>query len=416
MLRRPQALALTLALLAAPAAGAAEEPLPGSTAPVEKPRKQQESQLQLRALGGAFDGLGVRRESGGVALFEADWKPTLSSDASSVAFPLRFDHRQTFGASLNETTAGAGVDVDFRSGDVTTGPVAGAAYTWRPDWPDLYQPDGRGGLLTTDRYSHSRWFAAWQLWDKLGDGKHLRLKVQYARTNYKQDPNYDPAASIVHLAPRDNGEASFTGSFRKLTGAFAVAVRLQAFRRSYDELLAKKADTGGTSRSDPKQVLYGAEPRLEGELKTKPVQITVGYGLLLQHDPFQGYYSYTGHHPYVQARLSPTRDLSLDASLSAKLLTYGPNSKSISKVSTGVYDQGTEDGKRLRDDELEVKAAARYRLVGGLSVVAEGSWKKRDTNYRDYVPGVYPPTATRPYDIRWDYTNVMITGGVEWAL
>ena len=39
---------------------------------------------------------------------------------------------------------------------------------------------------------------------------------------------------------------------------------------------------------------------------------------------------------------------------------------------------------------------------------------KRDTNFPDYVPGVYPPTAPRPYDIRWDYTNWSVLGGVEW--
>jgi hypothetical protein len=412
MLRHPLAVALTLAISAAPIVASAEDELPGSTAAPERQKKQQD--LQLRALGGTFDGMGVRRSSGGLAVFEADWKPRLRTDGATVAFPLRFDHRQTFGASLNETVAGGGIDVDFVSGGVSTGPIGGASYTWRPNWPDLYQPDGQGGVLGTDRYSHSRWFVGWQLWDKLGDGNHLRLKAQYAKTDYVRDPSYDPGTSVVHLAPRDNGEARLTGSWRKLAGPFAYALRLEAFRRAYDVLLAKKADTGATSRSDPAQVLYGFEPRVEGEYRTRPVTVTIGYGFISQTDPFQGYYSNTGHHPYVEAKLAPMPKLSLEAKLSATLLTYGPSSKSISSDGAGGYVPGTEDGKRLYDHRLDLKAGARYELSKGLYAVAEAGWRRRDTNYRDYVPGVFPLTASRPYDIRWDYTNLMVTGGVEW--
>ncbi|HSN13751.1 MAG TPA: hypothetical protein VLT61_03910 [Anaeromyxobacteraceae bacterium] len=406
------ALTLTLALAAAPSLASAEDELPGSTTAPEKHKKQQD--LQLRALGGTFDGMGVRRSSGGLAVFEADWKPTLRSESVEVAFPLRFDHRQTFGASLNETTAGAGVDVDFVDGGLRHGPVAGASYTWRPNWPDLYQPDGVGGMASTDRYTHSRWFLGWQLWNKLGDGKHLRLKAEYVKYDYVRDPNYDPSASVVHLAPRDNGEAKIGASFRQLSGAFAYALRIDAFYRRYDVLLAKKADTGATSRSDPLASLYGVEPRAEAEYRTKPVTVTLGYGFISQTDPFQGYYSNTGHHPYVEAKLEPMQRLSLSAKLSARLLTYGPNSKSISSDGGGAYVQGTEDGKRLQDNRVELKAGAHYKLHKGLYAVAEAEWLRRETNYRDYVPGVFPPTATRPYDIKWDYTNTMVTAGVEW--
>ncbi|MGB8929709.1 MAG: hypothetical protein WCC48_00505 [Anaeromyxobacteraceae bacterium] len=415
MLRHPLALALTLALSAAPALASAEDEAPGSTAAPEKHRKQED--LTLRALGGAFDGMGVRRYSGGLAFLQADWKPTLRAESVEVAFPLRLDHRQTFGASLNETIAGAGIDVDFVDGGLRHGPIAGASYTWRPNWPDLYQPDGVGGVLPTDRHSHSRWYAGWQLWDKLGDGRHLRLKAEYVKYDYVRDPNYDPSISVVHLAPRDNGEAKVGASFRQLFAEFGYALRLDAFYRKYDVLLAKKADTGGTSRSDPLASLYGFEPRVEAEYLTKPVKVTLGYGFISETDPFQGYYTNTGHHPYVEAKLRPMGRLSLEAKLSAKLVTYGPDSKSISSdgLGAGTYVQGTEDGKRLYDNRIEARAGARFELTKGLFALAEASWLKRDTNYRDYVPGVFPPTATRrPYDIKWDYTNTMVTGGLEW--
>jgi opacity protein-like surface antigen len=87
----------------------------------------------------------------------------------------------------------------------------------------------------------------------------------------------------------------------------------------------------------------------------------------------------------------------------AKLITYGPNSKA-----------DTEDGKTLSDTRYKVMGGLRYRLAGPLALVAEAEWLQRDTNFRDYVPGVYPVAALRPYDIAWDYSNTMVTAGLEW--
>jgi hypothetical protein len=420
MIRLPRALALAVALAAsiapAPTLAAADE-VPGSAAAPEKHRKGRD--LQVRLLAGGFDGMGIRRYSGGLALLEVDWRPAVQTGPMRFAFPLRLDHRQTFGVHLNETTAGAGVDADFVNGGLSTGPMGALSYTWRPDWPDLYQPDDRGGVFSTNRYSYSRWLVGWQLANDFGGGRHLRLKADWVQDTYVRDPNYDPAVSVVHLAPRDNHQARFEASWRQLVGAFGYALKFQAFRQSYDVLLAKKADTGGTRRSDPLQELTGYEPRAQVELHTGPFEATLGYGYISQTDPFEGYYSHTGHHPYLEARVEPVKRLSIEGKLSAKRLTYGPNSKSISSAGGGAYVQGTEDGKRLYDNFLEAKAAARYRLHKGLYAVAEAEWQKRDTNYRDYVPGVYPPQIiTRPYslnyDIKWDYSNVMVTAGVEW--
>jgi hypothetical protein len=411
-------LAAALAASAMPVlASAAEDEPPGSAAAPEKRRKGQD--LQLRLLAGGFDGMGVRRYSGALALLEIDWKPVVDSGPLRFAFPLRFDHRQTFGASLDETIAGVGVDADYVAGGLSTGPIGAASYTWRPDWPDLYQPDDRGGVYSTDRYSHSRWLVGWQLWNNFGEGRHLRLKASWVQDGYVHDPKFDPAVSVVHLAPRDNGEARFDASWRHLMGSFGYAVRFDAYHRYYDVLLAKKAHTGGTSRSDPLQELTGFEPRAQVEYRTKAVEVTLGYGYVSQTDPFQGYYSNTGHHPYLEAKVEPIKGLSFEGKLSARLLTYGPNSKSISSAGGGAYVLGTDDGKRLYDDRIELKGGARYRIRKGLYAVAEAEWLKRDTNYRDYVPGVYPAQIiTRPYslnyDIRWDYSNVMVTAGVEW--
>lgn len=408
---------LTLALLVAFAPALADDELPGSTSLPERDRTPAD--LKISAVGGAFDGMGVRRVSGGVALFQLDYTPRFRSEVWELSVPLAFDHRQTFGTRLNQTVAAAGVEADFVGGGLHVGPLAGYSYTWRPGWPDLYQPNGAGGLYPTDRYSHSHWFAGGRLWSKFGGGRHLRIKARYSQYTYVRDPNYDPTVSLVHLVPRDYHELRVDASYRHVMHTFAWALRLDAYSRQYDVMLARKAFTGGTVSSNPHQELRGVEPRAEVEWRSKPFTVTLGYGYLWRDDPFQGYYSYAGHHPYVEAKGAITRALSYDAKASAKFLGYGSNSKAITlDITSGVYVPGTDDGKRLFDNRVELEAGLRYKLAKELSLVADAKWVRRATNYRDYIPGVYPPPIVRPYDthydIRWDFTNVMVTAGVEW--
>lgn len=417
MLRTP----ILLTLLAAAAPALADD-LPGSTAPSEVERTSP-TELRIGVLGGAFDGMGVRRASGGLALLRADWTPRLRPGDWVLAFPLSFDHRQTFGAHLDETVAAVGIEADYLKEGLQHGPLAGFSYTWRPDWPDLYQPDGAGGLRPTNRYTHSRWFAGYHLWSKLGGGRHFRIKARYVQYTYVQDPHYDPTISHVHLVPRDYHEVKLDASYRHVKHSFAWALRLDAYLRQYDIMLSRVANTGGTRASDPLQEMQGLEPKAEVEWRSKPFDVVVGYGLMVRNDPFEGYYSYTGHHPYVEAKGKLGDRFSYQVKGSAKLLTFGPNSKSLTHTALpGVFVPGTDDGRRLWDNRVEVAAALRYRVVSELSLVAEGKWVRRDTNFRDYVPGVYPPALATPkpyntnYDVRWDYTNVLVVGGLEWKM
>lgn len=390
---------LTLALLLSLSASIAAAAAPDGEV-VDKERTRYD--LQVRALGGYFDGLGVRTDSGGVGILELDLTPKFKTGRWAIEVPLRLDHRQTFGAKLNETVAGAGIDLVKKDGGVRSGWLAAADYTWRPDWPDLYQPNGSGGLLSTSRYSNFQGEAGWHYWNALGDGRNARFKIRYVHTIYPRDPNYNEADSVVHLAPRDNGTLKLDASYRTVGKTFAWAVRFDGFFRQDLVVLAKNADTGGTSRSNPKQRLVNVKPSAEIEVRTKPFDLTVGLAYIAQVDTFEGYYSYTAPSPFVQLQLAPADPLSIGIRGEVRPMTFGPNSKA-----------NTEDGKRLQDTRYGVKGDVKYRLREGLSVVAEASWTKRDTNFPDYVPGVYP-SATSLYDIRWDYTNTMVTAGVEW--
>jgi opacity protein-like surface antigen len=400
---RRLALALALSAFAAAPTSAADTK-PGSDTPDgEQPLTYD---FRARALGGAFDGVGVRRASGPAALLELALKPALKTDGWELALPLRLDHRNTFGEHLDETVAGATLDVTRTSKTLEHGPFAGGKYTWRPAWLDLYQPEcGASGtdLCETDRYSNVQWLVGYQLWSKLGDGRNFRAKAKFVKTSYQHDPNYDPAASVVHLAPSSNGEGQVDLSFRHMIGAVGYALRVDAYYRQYDDLLSKNAGTGGTSRSNPVEKLMGAEPRAELQLRTRRLDATAGFGFLAQSDRFDGYYSYTGKHPYADLSAKIAGGLSAEAKVEARLLRFGPNSKAA-----------TEDGKRLEDTRYTATGTLRYALDEAWSILAEGNVVKRETNFPDYVPGVYPPTASRPYDIRWDYTTWSLLAGVEW--
>jgi len=409
MIRRPLiSTAALLALLSIPRLGLAGERAPDAKAPLHD--------LVLRADAGWFDGLGVRRASGPVAIFGGAYTPRLEAGSWKIAFPLRLEHRQTFGENLDETIAAVTIDAATRAGRVEHGPIAGASYTWRPDWPDLYQPEcGGGSLCPTDRYSHSRLWAGWQLWSRLGGGRHLRGNVKVGRTNYPNDPNYDPNASVVHLAPGTHTEVSGKLQYRQLAGPFAWLLRVDARYRKYTNLIAKNAYTGGTFRPNPDQALARAEPRGELQLRTKRVDASVGWTLLAQSDRFEGYYSYMGHEPYAELRVAVTRALSLEGRAGARWIRYGPNSKSLTADGAGGFIPGTEDGKRYQTSVYALRGGLRWALPHDLTLVGDVEWKRRDSNFIDYVPGVYPPTATtRLYDIRWDYTNTLVTAGLEW--
>lgn len=399
MNRRPSLIALATALLL-PLTAAAADDAPGTVTAPATDRNAYE--LRVRALGGAFDGMGVRTDSGGVGILQLDFTPRFGYGQRTIEIPLRLDHRQTWGASLSETVVGAGVDVVRREGPAESAWLAGASYTLRPNWPDLYQPDGVGGLGKTDRYSHFQGLLGWRYWAKLGEGRNARVKIRYLHTLYPRDPNYDAATSVVHLAPRDNGTLKIDTSYRVVKKGYAWAVRLDGFVRQDFVLLAKNAGTGGTSRSNPKERLLGIEPAAEIELRTKPIDAGVGLGYVAQVDTFAGYYSFTAPNPFVHLQIAPKSALTAELRAEAELRRFGPNSKAA-----------TEDGKRLRDTRYTVKGDVKYRLTDGFSLVAEGSWTKRDTNFPDYVPGVYP-SVTSLYDIKWDYTNTMVTAGVEW--
>jgi opacity protein-like surface antigen len=391
MKRIPIALALLLAT--ASPASAADEPQ-GSDAAADKDRTRYD--FAIRAVGGYFDGMGVRTDSGGLAVVELDLTPKLRLGSWTVDVPLRLDHRQTFGADLNETVMGAELAAMHKAGKTMRyGPIGGVTYTLRTGWPDLYQRnDATGALAKTDRYTHLDGFLGWQHWYRLGEGHNLRWKVRFLQQAYRHDPGFDETdPSPTHLVPRDNRQLRFDSSYRATHDVVSYGVKLDAFYRWDQVAVAREARTGAATTD--LQHTWGVEPALTLDFHLAPLELSLDYGLLKQVDAVTGYYSFTSHHPIARAELALGKQLSLHARAEAWLVTYGPDSKAR-----------TEDGKRLSSTKYALKGGARYALTKDLAAVADVEWATRDTNYPDY-------TAPGPV-IAWDYTNTMVTAGVEW--
>ncbi|HET9554734.1 MAG TPA: hypothetical protein VFP50_17335 [Anaeromyxobacteraceae bacterium] len=364
---------------------------------------------RLAALAGGFSGHGVWKDSGGLAVVEGALTPTLHSGAFKLELPVRFGAQQTLGASLSEYSGSAGVAPEWKvRHGLRLGVEAGLTGAFRPDWPDLYQRDVSGHFTPTDRYSYLAWRAGATLWAQPVARQHLKIRYHYVSYDFRRDPSFDPSVDAEHLTPRDNGQHHLDVSYRFLREGGAVGLRVEGMHRQDSVYLARHALTGSTSfGTTPTQRLDQVEPSVEAEWKDLggAVDLSLRYGWQVQRDPFEGYYSYTGHHPRAAIDWRATGALSVRLEGEAWLRTYGPNSKA-----------NTEDGKRLEYQKVGAAASLRYALGGGLSLEAEGSVLRETTNY----PNLFHDLVTGPNQfgqytvIDFDYTNWKALAGVEW--
>lgn len=402
-MKKPLVLAIVLAiLLASPGAPAAAESRP------------YRLDLTVATYGGAFDGEGVREESGSLAILEAIARPEVRGDRWRLEAPFRVSHRQTFGADLSETTGSLDLEPWYEATKrVRVGLEAGVRGASRPGWPDPYQPVA-GGLAATDRYGWFGWRAGVQAYARPAPHHHVRARYRYASYDFVDDPAFNPnvveGGNPMHLTPRDNVQHQVDLSWRYVADAWALAVRLDYARRQEGELLARSAGTGST-RATPASPLF-TTPRQEvavwepsAELQASPfgdrLELSFRYGVDLQDDVYQGYYSYTQHHPRVAARLAVTERLSATATYEAWLRTYGANGTAAARL---------EYGTRRTSSRVALGGELGYDLGRGLRARGAVEWVDRGTNFADYVP----PASV--YDIDWDYTNVTVLAGVEYNL
>lgn len=358
------------------------------------PNRRLQLHLEASTLGGAFDGFGVRTDSGGLAVIEAKARPEYRGDGWHLEVPFRVAHRQTLGANLNETTGALDVEPwAHLSGRLRVGLEAGASGANRRGWDDLYQ----AGRPPTDRYSYLAWRAGAQLYARPAAHQHLRARYRYVDYDYVEDVAFDFELQPMHLTPRDRVRHEVDLSWRRHEEAWAIALRLDGHWQRYDTLLARQAGSGTENSGNVMQELLHVEPSVELELTRMggALELSFRYGLEVQDDPHEGYYSYTGHHPRVTAKLALSPKLRGSVHLEGRYVTYGPNGSTR-------LDTGT----RRKDARTEAGAELAYALGGRVFAVAEGGYLTRSTNYTD----------SAVWGIDFDYTNLLVVGGLRLEL
>ncbi len=331
---------------------------------------------------------------------------------------LDVGHRETQGASLRESKSYLEAELGHRWGPKLR--VTGEARlggVWRPGWPDQYQPLADGSYEPTDRYSH---------WDRRVGATvagiplrhhHARARYRYELVDYRQDPDYDPQVAPTHLVPADYGEHQLDLSWRYFGRGWKLGGALDSFVKDYYFVFSRDAGTGKTHAGaggpppNPLQTIRGLEPQVTGELSLlhDAVELDAGYGYELVQDAYQGYYSFTGHHPTLAVawRLRPGTELAARGELWWR--TYGPDSYAV-----GGDHPPLLYGDRRVDHRARARLGLRTRLAPHWTGVADLTLRVRRTNFPTYEPGVFP--SSREYDIDWRYDNWVMSAGVEYHL
>ncbi|MCA9676719.1 MAG: hypothetical protein KC464_16920 [Myxococcales bacterium] len=369
------------------------------------------------ATAGALTGAGIVRDSGAFVRVEADAKPRLAKGKLRLELPVSLEDRETFGASLAQRIGEIEARVQVRDSARLRGTVSGGvAGTWRPDWPDPYQPLPDGTLAGSSRHSHFDGKFGLEVAGIPVRHQHARLTYDFKQVDYADDANYDPFDAPTHLMPADHTEHAFRAGWHWLGDGAKLGGDLRLTYTSYENVFSRDAGTGlthagaGGPPPNPLETTLDVEPSIDGELELGRVTVGAGYELTLSSDRYQGYYSYVEHHPELDVDVVLVDDAKLELAVDLYRRRYGANSYAVNPPTHPALEDG---GDRRAETRWHLGADLRWPLGdGGLAAIAGVDVKARESNFPDYIPGVYP--ATRAYDIDWDYTDATAWIGVAW--
>lgn len=367
---------------------------------------------------GAFSGLGVRKEAGARLRPQLQVEPQLELDRFRASVPVSLSHAETFGARLDESRGSGGLELRWRfSSKLRVALAASVAGVYRPQWSDLYQPLPTGDFARTDRYSHWDRRVEAQLASRPWRRQHARLKYRYTIAEYAVDPAFEPVRSPNHLTPFSHDEHRADFSWRYLQKDWKLGVGLFARWRRDGFLFARDAGSGLTHAGpgglppNPLQAFRTLEPSVEGRWRFSGTGLELAgeYGVEVNDDLYQGYYSYWGHHPKLALEYQVPGGTKLALVGEATLRRYGPNS-----YQPGASHPPLAFGDRRVDQRGEVAFELEVPLGSALALTGRAAWVRRVTNFPSYEPWVFP--ATRAYDIDWSYTNLEASLGLRWKL
>jgi len=408
-------------------ADAPPEPAPAAeAAPVEDhPKKKRKKKggdrsrvaASVEATGGALTGEGIVRDAGGFVGVEGKVRPRWDRDALRLELPVSLADRETMGATFPERSGRVEGRARLKhSPALRFSAQAGVDGTWRPDWPDPYQPLADGSLAPTSRRSHLDMLAGAGVAAIPLRHQHTRADYDYRHVDYIDDDSYDPIDAPTHLVPGDHDEHELSLDWKHHADGWKAGGGLDVTYTTYDYAYARDAGTGlthaggGGPPPNPLQTILTVEPSVAYQIDGERADIDLSYGIPLSSDRYQGYYSYVEQHPEVDARLALTDAVALKLAAELRWRTYGANSYAENPPDHPMLDFGD----RRSDRTLRTGAELRVGLGGDLAAIGGARYTMRRTNFPDYVPGVFPDT--RQYDIDWDYDDLTIFAGVAWSL
>lgn len=351
-----------------------------------------------------------------LAELEMSAKPVVTFGFFEARVPIALDHRYTLPRSLDQTTASAGVDVGAEPlEDLEIEVDALLRATLRPGWPDLYQPD-HGQLLPTDRYSHSDWEVGLRFVAEPVNHHKVKLKARYGQVSFTKDPAFDPLERPNHLTPGDHDQLEGEVAWRYLRKDVRVGARAEAYRREYFFRFARDEGTGknhagpGGDPANPLLLLLAVGGALEGEIDLLHDAVKLGAegGVLAVEDVFQGYASATEGRFQLRLELALDEATTLDARSTTRLRVYGDRS-----YAEGKGHPALDEGSRRDDHRLDVSMRLDRRLAPGVDAFLGVELRQRQTNFPDYVPGVFPESQEYDIDRDWQHARALLGLAVE---
>ncbi len=376
-------------------------------------RWQPALEARIRAGAGGISGDSINTGRGAMSVVEGTLSPKATRGRYTLEAPIELAHRQTLGSELSESrvrgTARGTVRFTPRlrlSGEL------GLAATRRPDWPDPFQRRD-GEHLPTDRYSH---------WDRRGGvdlvlrpkRRHrVQIAYDYVLAVYGHDPMFDGVNRPLRLTPWDRDTHRLDAAWRIRRDRLRLRAGVEAARRRYFYVFSGDRGTGIThvdSRDTPPNPLLELrwlKPRLDLELEVTPaLSVRARYELELVQDAYQGYLSYVGHHPRLEASWALPRDAELRARAEAWLRPYGADSYDGMDL-----ERPLEWGDRRTDALADVSLGFARPFAPRWSAVATARLAVRRTNYASSTQDL---GTGEVYAIDWNYVNWLGWAGVEY--
>ncbi|TNE85270.1 MAG: hypothetical protein EP330_26450 [Deltaproteobacteria bacterium] len=388
--------------------GVAEEELP-------QERAELDAGADLYQGVGFLYGDGLTPGSGVISLTEIEARGELDAGEWRLSVPVDLSHRQTWGFALAELRARGGVELSRGFGETRVGVEAMPYLTWRPGWPDVYQPQADGTLLPTNRRSNYGLDLGGSIDSRIGDRIRTSFGYTFTTANYVDDPNYDPTQFPTHVVPGDHVQHEAHAQLRHDGERTRVDAGVKFNHRSYANMYARDAGTGlthatpGGTAANPLFVRWQLDPWVQTRFSPGdgPVELRIGYELETQTDVYQGYYSYIGQRPSLGADVDLDR-VRLRWRGDMAVRRYGPNS-----YAEGGNHLPLNYGKRRIDLRYHTSIGVDWVLSDALTAELDGDVLIRRTNFpnSDGINGLAPDG----YDLPFSYDNALATVGLRYA-